>query len=535
MFLKFTGCLFLMCALIGCKAKPTVERNIDAWYKHLLIYNLDVKTFKDSNGDGEGDIKGLTSKLDYLQSLGINAIWLAPFQPSPLQDDGYDITNYYGIDSKLGSLADFKVFIKQAKAKHIHVIMDIVLNHSSIKHPWFRSNPDRYLWSANRPHDWNKGIGFPGVEKDTWHFDSVTHRYYFHRFYQFQPDLNYQNPAVIEEAKHIMAYWLDLGLDGFRLDAVPFIIDDPRKDAENPKHDFSILYQLSRFVQQHKPDAVLLGEANVQPKDNAKYFAGQHDGLQMMFNFYANQFLFYGLATGDATFFKKALNETKPKPGQAQWAWFLRNHDEIDLGRLSKHQLKEVYQNMGPDTNMQLYKRGIRRRLAPMLNNDPARIRMAYSLLYSLPGTPVIREGEELGMGDNLKLKERLAVRTPMQWDSTFNGGFTTVQSSFRPVINSGTYAYQKLNVNTELRDTASLLNFIRFLIQLRKEYPEINNGAWQTLKTGNDHVLAMQYADKGKLVLISHNFSNKPQMITLENKQVFKLARYGFQWRRLN
>jgi maltose alpha-D-glucosyltransferase/alpha-amylase len=531
---KFTAFLFLMCVLMGCKPKPTVQLNIDAWYKHLLIYNLDVKTFKDSDGDGEGDFKGLTSKLNYLHSLGINTIWLPPFQPSPLQDDGYDITDYYGIDPKLGNIADFRVFLKQAKAQHIHVVMDIVLNHSSIHHPWFRSKPDWYLWSAKRPGDWDKGIGFPGVEKDTWHFDSVSHRYYFHRFYQFQPDLNYQNPAVIEEAKHIMAYWLDQGLEGFRLDAVPFIIDDPRKDAENPKHDFNILYQLSGFVQQHKPGAVLLGEANVDPKDNAKYFDGQHHGLQMMFNFYANQFLFYGLATGDATLFKKALNETKPKPGQAQWAWFLRNHDEIDLGRLSKHQLKEVDQKMGPDSSMQLYKRGIRRRLAPMLGNDPARLRMAYSLLYSLPGTPVIREGEELGMGEDLKLKERLAVRTPMQWDSTANSGFTTGQS-FRPIINSGGYAYQKVNVNNELRDTSSLLNFIRHLIQLRKQYPEINNGAWQTLETGNNQVLVIQYADKGKLVLISHNFSDRPQVITLEDKRVVKLGRYGFQWQRLN
>jgi maltose alpha-D-glucosyltransferase/alpha-amylase len=521
-------------ALVACHQKAKVEAPVDAWYKHLLIYNLDVKTYKDSDGDGEGDFKGLTTKLAYLQKLGVNAIWLAPFQPSPLEDDGYDVSDYYGIDPKLGTAADFSNFMAAAKAKHFKVIMDLVLNHSSISHPWFRSRPNWYLWSKEKPGDWDKGMGFPHVEKETWRYDSTAHQYYFHRFYHFEPDLNYQNPAVLNEAKRITAYWLDRGLDGFRLDAVPFIIDDPRKDTENPRFDFEILHELTGFIKKHKPGAVLLGEANVEPEENEKYFAGHHEGLQMMFNFYANQFLFYGLATGDVGLFKKALKETELKPGMAQWAWFLRNHDEIDLGRLSKHQLSEVEKKMGPDTIMQLYGRGIRRRLATMLNGNQQQLRLAYSLLYALPGTPVIRQGEEIGMGDNLGLKERLAIRTPMQWDSTANAGFTSGRP-FRPVIAAGTYGYQKINIATQKRNPRSLLNFIKHIINVRKQYPEIDNGKWQVIDTGSDDVLVLEYTDKGKAVRISHNFSARPQQITFNDKTSLILPPYGFKWQRLN
>lgn len=523
----------LIILLPACKQKQlSIEQNIDAPYKHWLIYNLDIKTFKDSDGNGEGDLNGLTSKLDYLKSLGINALWLAPFQPSPQQDDGYDIANYTAIDSKLGSQTDFKTFMAAAKAKGFHVIMDVVLNHSSIKHKWFRTKPDWYLWSKKRPSDWDKGMGFPVVEKDTWHYDALSKQYYFHRFYNFQPDLNYQNPQVIKEAEHIMRFWLDLGMDGFRLDAVPFIIDDPRKNAENPRFDFNILHELTGFVKHYRPKTVLLGEANVEPEENAKYFTGHHNGLHMMFNFYANQYLFYGLATGDAGLFKKALIKTQIKPGIAQWAWFLRNHDEIDLGRLNHKQLQQVYQAMGPDTNMQLYKRGIRRRLAPMLNNNPLKLRLAYSLLYTLPGTPVIRQGEEIGMGDDLRLKERLAVRTPMQWDSTVNGGFSTGHS-FRPVITTATYGFSKVNVNAQERDPQSLLNFIKKIIRLRQQYPEINNGNWKILDTPPS-VLTILYTDKTKQVMITHNLSNKPQQFKYSGV-TYRLSSYGSDWRRLN
>jgi maltose alpha-D-glucosyltransferase/alpha-amylase len=527
-------CLGVLLELAACHRKPQVEPPVDAWYKHLLIYNLDVKTYKDSDGDGEGDFKGLTAKLDYLQQLGVNTIWLAPFQPSPLEDDGYDVTDYYGIDPKLGSRADFRNFLAAARSRHLKVIMDLVLNHTSIRHPWFRARPNWYLWAKEKPADWDKGMGFPHVEKETWRYDKSARQYYFHRFYQFEPDLNYQNPAVLQEAKRVMAYWLDMGMDGFRLDAVPFIIDDPRKDADDPRFDFAILHELTGFVKQHKAGAVLLGEANVEPEENDKYFAGHHDGLQMMFNFYANQYLFYGLATGDAGLFKKALKKTEIKPGAAQWAWFLRNHDEIDLGRLSKRQLSRVEDKMGPDTGMQLYGRGIRRRLATMLNGDQDQLRLAYSLLYALPGTPVIRQGEEIGMGDDLRLKERLAIRTPMQWDSTANAGFTSGKP-FRPVIAAGTYGYQMVNTASQERDHRSLLNFVKQMIRTRKLYPEIDNGLWQVLDTGGDDVLVLEYREKNRAVRISHNFSERPQKITFKDQTSVTLPRYGFKWEKLN
>ncbi len=523
--------LILVVLFIACNRTPPPEAPVDAAYKHWLIYNLDVKTFKDSDGDGEGDFNGLITKLPYIKSLGINTIWLAPFQPSPQQDDGYDVTDYTSIDKKLGTWADFKRFMATAKRLGLKVIMDIALNHTSIDHPWFRGRPDWYLWSKQRPKDWNKGMGFPEVEKDTWHYDTLRKQYYFHRFYYFQPDLNYQNPAVVREAEHTLAFWLNQGMDGFRLDAVPFIIDDPRKDAANPRFDFGILHQLTGFVKRCKKDAVLLGEANIEPKENEKYFAGHHDGLQMMFNFYANQYLFYALATGDATEFKKALVKTQLKPGVAQWAWFLRNHDEIDLGRLSHHQLTQVYDQMGPDSNMRLYRRGIRRRLAPMLGNNMQRLKLAYSLLYSLPGTPVVRQGEEIGMGDDLQLKERLSVRTPMQWDSTAGAGFSAGKP-FRPVINSNIYGYLKVNVAAEQHNPQSLLSFIQTIIQRRSDYPEILNGQWKILDT-QKVLLAILYEDKGRQALIVHNFSGQPQQFE-HNRLRFNLPAYGFKWLRL-
>lgn len=513
----------------GCHKKPPIEHNIDAPYKHWIIYNVDVKTFQDSNG--EGDFTGLTARLDYIKNLGVNTIWLAPFQPSALKDDGYDATDYQGIDPKTGNLNDFHTFLQAAKAKGLHVIMDIALNHTSIDHPWFRSRPDWYVWKKEKPKDWNKGMGFPGVQRDTWHYDSIAKAYYFHRFYNFEPDLNYQNPQVEAEAKRVLAYWLDQGVDGFRLDAVPFVIDDPRKSSDKPAFDFQLLHRLTGFVTQHKPGAVLLGEANVEPEENGKYFTGHHPGLQMMFNFYANQFLFYGLATGDANLFKNALDKTQIKPGVAQWAWFLRNHDEVDLGRLKPKQLKQVENRMGPDTGMQLYKRGIRRRLAPMLADDSLRLHLAYALLYGLPGTPVIREGEEIGMGDDLTLHERLAIRTPMQWDSSANAGFTR-GVPFRPIISDDTYGYRKINVATETAEPRSLLNFVKNMIALRAKYPEIGNSDWQIVKTPKQ-VLAILYKQNGRQVLVSYNFSEDKQSYQWHN-QTINLKPSGYNWERI-
>jgi maltose alpha-D-glucosyltransferase / alpha-amylase len=553
-----TGSLVLCLLLSSCKQreKQTQTLNTNEWYKNELIYNLDVDAFKDSDGDGTGDFKGLISKLDYLKSIGVDIIWLSPFQPTPNKDDGYDVADYYGIDERLGTKADYKLFMQEARKRDIKVVMDLVLNHTSDEHPWFeRSRSDSspyhnwYVWSKTRPDDWNKGMGFPGVETESWTKDKSSGEYYFHRFYSFQPDLNYDEPAVVKESINILKYWLDEGMDGFRLDAVPFIIDRPKTSSEHPESNFPVLDQLTGFVHKYRPNAILLGEANVEPEKNGLYFGENGSRLTMMFNFYANQYLFYGLASGDIGPFKKALAATGEKPGKSQWAYFLRNHDEIDLGRLTKAERGLVYDKFGPDTSMQLYDRGIRRRLAPMLNNNPAQLRMAYSLLFSLPGTPVIRYGEELGMGDDLALQERLAVRTPMQWTDTINGGFSDAVQPFRPVINTGEYGYATLNVKRSLADSTSLLNFTKEMIELRRQCPEIGYGQWKVLDTGSDHVMGILYTENGKELIVFHNFSPDKQEIKYDaggknfmdlithQKLTDKvsLPGYGFSWYRLN
>jgi maltose alpha-D-glucosyltransferase/alpha-amylase len=527
------------------------------WYRNPFIYNVDVDAFKDSDGDGVGDFKGLTWQLDYLKDLGVDVLWLSPFQPTPDNDDGYDITDYYGIDSRLGREKDFSKFMQEAKKRHMKVIMDIVLNHTSIEHPWYqKARADTnskinswYVWSKSKPKDFNKGMVFPGTQTETWTWDDVAKHYYFHRFYDFQPDLNYTNKDVQREAAKILKFWLSKGVDGFRLDAVPFIIDIPETGSAAPEHMFDILTMLRDTVKADNPDAVLLGEANVTAEENKDFFGDKGERLQMMFNFYANQYLFYSLASQDPIPFSKALKAFRVKPGSSQWAFFLRNHDEVDLARLSKSERKMVYDKFGPEANMQLYDRGIRRRLAPMLSN-PASLKMAYHLLFSLPGAPVIRYGEELGMGDDLTLKERLSVRTPMQWDSSRNAGFSTSVKTFRPIIMSGEYAYPKVNVAKEERDPSSILVFIKQMVKLRKEHPEVGLGDWQIVKsTDGVFIIKYNYGDKtlvsvsnftseNKQLDIKHISGNKKQITPLISAKTQKtssntivLPGYGFQW----
>jgi maltose alpha-D-glucosyltransferase/alpha-amylase len=556
--LKYLAPVFLMVVNISCRQeKPRQKAQIspETWYNNALIYNLDVDAFQDSDGDGTGDFNGLTQRLGYLDSLGIDIIWLSPFQPTPDHDDGYDISDFYGIDPRLGSKADFDRFMQAAKSRGIHVIMDMVLNHTSIDHPWFQAARadtnskfhDWYVWSAKKPKDWNEGMVFPGVQTETWTYDDITREYYFHRFYNFQPDLNYERADVRRMAVDVIQYWLKQGMDGFRLDAVPFIIDKPETGAKNPAHMFELLTQLTAAARKVKPDVVILGEANVTAEENADYFGQKGERLQMMFNFYANQYLFYSLAKKNPASFVRALEKFRDKPAACQWVFFLRNHDEIDLARLKDDERKLVYDQMGPETNMQLYNRGIRRRLAPMLAN-PGLIRMSYSLLFSLPGTQLIRYGEEIGMGDDLTLNERLSVRTPMQWDTTANAGFSTAVKTFRRVIPYGNYAYQKLNVKNQLANPGSLLNFIRDLIALRKKHPEIGLGNWETFTQRAESVMMIRYQFKGKALIAIHNFSPDEQEVSLEkvipqgkvpkvifsndvNYSVHKISGYGFQW----
>jgi maltose alpha-D-glucosyltransferase/alpha-amylase len=496
----------------------------DLWYKNSVIYSLDVDTFMDANGDGIGDFEGLVRQLDYLHSIGIDAIWLAPFQPTPNRDNGYDISDHYGVDPRHGSGGDFVEFMHQAHKRGIKVIIDLVVNHTSDQHPWFQEARkgkdarfhDWYVWSKKRPENWNEGMVFPGVQEATWTYDKAAKEYYFHRFFEHQPDLNTHNPEVRTEIRRIMGYWLQLGVAGFRVDAVPFIIETPGENQEKEMR-FDFLYEFRRFLQWRQGDAVLLGEANVLPAETIPYFGEHGNGIHMMFNFYVNQYLFYALATGDVSPLTEALQATREIPLTAQWAHFLRNHDELDLGRLTDEQRQKVFECFAPEARMQLYDRGIRRRLATMLDGKRPRIELAYSLMFALPGTPVMRYGDEIGMGDNLDLPERDAVRTPMQWSDAPQAGFSDRPDTVHPVIDRGEFSYKTVNVAAQRRDGDSLLNWTARMIRLRKECPEIGYGAWAILETGNRHVLAMRYDWLGNSLVILHNFDNEPHEVEIE------------------
>jgi maltose alpha-D-glucosyltransferase/alpha-amylase len=490
----------------------------DLWYKNAVIYSLSLDAFMDGNGDGCGDFEGLMRRLDYLESLGVDAVWLGPFQPTPNRDNGYDISDFYGVDPRFGSSGDFVEFMKRAESRGIRVLIDLVVNHTSDQHPWFQeardpASPrhDWYVWSDRRPKGWNKGMVFPGVQTSTWTEDPQSGEWYYHRFYEFQPDLNMDNPEVRTEVRRIMGYWLQLGVSGFRVDAVPFIIEgSPDATGAPPPMHFEYLQQMRSFLQWRTAGAIMLGEANVLPQENRKYFGSGGDGINMMFNFFVNQHVFYALASGEVDPLAAALKATKKLPPSAQWAQFLRNHDELDLGRLTEEQRQLVLDRFGPDPEMQLYGRGIRRRLASMLG-ERSHIELAYSLMFSLPGTPVLRYGDEIGMGEDLRQNERDAVRTPMQWSSERNAGFSTAERTVKPVIDSGPYSCDHVNVEAQRRDPGSLLNWMVRMIRLRKECPEIGWGEWSLLRTGAPCVLGMCYEWRGNSVVVLHNFGDRP------------------------
>jgi maltose alpha-D-glucosyltransferase/alpha-amylase len=496
----------------------------DLWYKNAVIYCLNVATFMDSNGDGVGDFEGLARRLDYLSGLGVSAVWLHPFQKSPRRDDGYDISDFYQVDPVYGTLGDFVEFTHEAKQRGIRVIIDLVVNHTSDQHPWFKAARkderskyrDYYLWSKKRPKDHDEGMVFPGVQKTTWTFDSVAKAYYFHRFYEFQPDLNTSNPAVQAEIRKIMGFWLQLGVAGFRMDAIPFVIERKGADVVRHTEQFGMLRDMREFLQWRCGDAIILAEANVLPEDDMEYFGADGDRMHMMFNFQVNQNLFYALASGDVRPLIKALEATRERPATAQWGTFLRNHDELDLGRLTEKQRQKVFAALGPDKDMQLYDRGIRRRLAPMLSGDRRRLELAYSLLYSLPGTPILRYGDEIAMGDDLRLPERNGARTPMQWSTEPNAGFTRARKPILPVIADGVYGFEKVNVAAQRRDTNSFLNWTERMIRMRKEVPELGWGNFQVLKVDEPGILALRYEWRNNAVLTLHNLRDEAMQVEL-------------------
>jgi maltose alpha-D-glucosyltransferase/alpha-amylase len=416
--------------------------------------------------------------------------------------------------------------MNHAKALGMRVIVDLVVNHSSIDHPWFqhaRGNPgspfrDWYVWADERPKDHADGVVFPGVQRSTWTFDDAAGMWYFHRFYDHQADLNAHHPAVRDEIMKIMGYWLELGVAGFRMDAVPFLVERKGPNVE-PAKDFTLLHEMRNFLSWRRRDAIMLAEANVVPEESIEYFGDEGDRLQMMLNFPVNQRLWYALATGDVGPLVWALQQTARRPRDAQWVHFLRSHDECDLGRLSPEQRSAVFAALAPEPSMRLYDRGIRRRLAPMLGNDRRRLELAFSLLFSLPGTPMIQYGDEIGMGDDLTLDERECARTPMQWTSERHGGFSRAERTVRPVIDDGEYGYRAVNVADQRRDPQSLLNWCERRIRMRKECQELGWGDYTVLRTDAPEVLAIRYDFRGVSMLTLHNFAGRPRTVTVDPK----------------
>ncbi|MDZ3836200.1 MAG: alpha-amylase family protein [Rhodospirillales bacterium] len=489
------------------------------WYKNALIYSLDVETFFDANGDGVGDFTGVLKHVDYLETLGATCIWLQPFQPTPNRDDGYDIVDYYAIDPRLGSFGDFAELMQSLDERGIRLIFDLVVNHTSDQHPWFRSacadarSPyrDYYVWSENRPATADQGMVFPGQQASTWTWNDEAQAYYFHRFYSHQPDLNIANPRVREEILRIIGFWLRLGVAGFRIDAAPFLIELTGAETPQAGAMYAFLEEMRAFVSWHRGDAILLAEANVEKDQLASYF-GEGSRLHMLFNFLANQALFLALAREDAGPLRDALRQLPDPAPHGQWAQFLRGHDELDLGRLTPDQREAVFHAFAPDEEMRIFGRGIRRRLAPMMDNDRRRIEMAHSLMLSLPGCQVIRYGDEIGMGEDLALVGREAVRTPMQWSNDRNAGFSPAAEDrlIRPIIGSGAFDYRDVNVRDQVRDPDSLLNNVQRLIHIRRSAPEIGFGTLSLIETDHPCVMAVRYRWQDRSVVVVHNLAGR-------------------------
>jgi maltose alpha-D-glucosyltransferase/alpha-amylase len=504
---------------------------LDLWYKSAVLYCLDVETYMDSNGDGVGDFPGLTERLDYISGLGVSCIWLLPFYPSPNCDNGYDVKDYYNVDPRLGTLGDFVEFTRQAHERGIRVLVDLVINHTSIEHPWFQAAcqdqnskyRNFYVWSQEKPKDAEEGIIFPGVQKSTWTYNEQAGAYYFHRFYEHQADLNIANPAVWEEIYKIMGFWLQLGVSGFRIDAAPFLIElraiEDQAEVESP---YEYLKQIRSFLSWRRGDAILLAEANVPMERVLDYF-GDGDKMQMLFNFILNQNLILALARENADPLAKGLNSSPDIPEIGQWVHFIRNHDELSLDKLSEQEVEEIIANFSIDkAESWIYDRGIRRRFPPMIDGDPRRLRLAYSLMLTMPGTPVLRYGEEIGMGDDLSLEERQSVRTPMQWSSEANAGFSTAPAEqlIRPVISGGKYGYENLNAIAQRRDPKSLLNWMERAIRMRRECPELGWGDWEIIATDNPGVFAHSCSWRDGTVLAVHNLSREACTVTLKWEQ---------------
>ncbi len=531
----------------------------DQWYKNAIIYCLDVETFADSNGDGVGDFPGLVSRLDYLSGLGITCLWLMPIFPTPNGDDGYDVSDYYSVDPRLGTMGDFSEFMVEAGERGMHVIMDLTPNHTSDQHAWFqaaRSDPkspyrDFYVWREDDPGDTSDKVVFPGEQKGIWTYDEEAKAWYLHRFYPFQPDLNFSNPAVLHEFRKIIGLWLQMGVHGFRIDAAPFLEDE--HVGSNDAHHY--LRALRDFATVRRGNSVLLGEVDVGLSTLADYF-GTGNQLQALFNFPLNRYIFLGLAQKSADPIKFGLQQLPTIPGEGQWVNFLRHHDELNLSRITRDEREQVFAAFGPEEHFQIYDRGLRRRLAPILDGDQRRIKLAYSLLFSLPGSPMIFYGEEIGMGENLELPGRMAVRAPMQWTPYGSGGFSEAdpKQHVRPLLAEGPYGFANISVGQQRGEKDSLLNWMAALCRTRRECGHIGSSKWEAFDTGNDCVLGLRYEDDDCSVIIVNNLADSKQKTALPVpkdayesttelfadshykgwKPSFELQPYGFRWLRV-
>jgi maltose alpha-D-glucosyltransferase/alpha-amylase len=498
------------------------------WYKKAVFYELHVKAYCDSNGDGIGDFRGLLTKLDYLQELGIDCIWLLPLFPSPGRDDGYDIADYYNIHPSYGTLDDFRAFLDAAHSRGIRVITELVLNHTSDQHPWFqearssRTNPRRdwYVWSDTDDRYRNVRIIFLDTERSNWTWDPISKSYYWHRFFSHQPDLNFDNPAVREEIWNVMKFWLDMGVDGFRVDAVPYLIEREGTACENLPETHEIIRSLRRRLDEHYTDRMLLAEANQWPSDVRAYF-GDGDEFHMAFHFPLMPRVFMGVDLEDRKPLVEIMERTPAIPETCQWGTFLRNHDELTLEMVSEDErdyMYDVYAN-DPRTKINL---GIRRRLGPLLQNDRRRIELLNGLLLSLPGCPIIYYGDEIGMGDNIFLGDRNGVRTPMQWSGGWNAGFSIAdpEQLFLPVISNPVFGYQAVNVESQRRSDHSLLSWMKKLLRLWKSSAVFSSGTIRFVNPKSHRILAYLREWNGETVLAVNNLSRTAQAVELDLRE---------------
>jgi len=549
---------------------PARKATSDIWWKNAIVYCVDVRSFLDSDGDGCGDLRGLVERVDYLAGIGVTCIWLLPFHPSPERDGGYDITDYYGVEPRLGTLGDFTEFVRTAGDRGIRVIADLVVNHTSRDHAWFasacggRDAPyhDFYVWQDEHPKEKPGDVVFPDKENSNWAWDERVGQWYLHRFYSHQPDLNVANPTVRDEIAKIVGFWMQQGLAGFRVDAVPFLVE-PTGMPEGALHDpHALLRDWRLFMGRRSGDSILLGEVNLPPEQQREFFGvNGADELQMQFDFVGNQALYVALARGDAAPLERALTSLPEIPPDAQWANFVRNHDELTLDKLSEDERAEVFAAFGPDPAMQLYGRGLRRRIPTMLDGDRDRIRMVYSLMFSLPGTPVLVYGEEIGMAENLEIEGRFSMRSPMQWSAERHGGFSAAPAGAklaRPVVDDERFGPEAVNVADQRRDPDSLLNWMERLIRRRRECPELGWGRFRLVETAEPAVMAHRADWEGQTVLAVHNLGEAKVTTELrldaddegkslvdllgldaveadeDGRIALDLGRYGFRWMRL-